>query len=66
MKYKIAIDWGGTKTIVALIKNNKIIKKIKRMNNLKKSKILMINQVINDIKLVSEGINKKNRRLRSV
>lgn len=29
MKYIIAVDWGGTKTIVALIKNNSIIKKIK-------------------------------------
>ena len=60
MKYKIAVDWGGTKTIVALIQNNKILKKIKRMNNLKKNKILIVNQVVHDIKLVSEGLNKKD------
>lgn len=59
MSYIIAIDLGGTKTITALLKKNKIIKKIKFATS-KKGKQCVIRDLINSINLISTNINKNN------
>jgi glucokinase len=58
VKYLIAIDLGATKTIVALMKNDSIIKKLKfhTMNN----KNAVIKDILNYIDLISIGIKKED------
>ena len=60
MKYILALDVGGTKIAGALIKNSKIIKKIKIQTHAKKGKSAVINKIFYIISLLLEATNKKN------
>lgn len=63
MTYVIAVDLGGTKTIVSLLEssltqNSRIVKKLRHQTNQQKGKKFVISSIIKDIKLLMEGIDK--------
>lgn len=58
--YKIALDVGGTKIAGAIIKNNKIIKKVTVMTQAKKGKNTVIKKICDVIQQLIEESGKKN------
>lgn len=56
MSYSVGVDIGGTKTVFGLLKNNKILKKIKIKT--KKNKKEIINDLKRNIELILTGVNK--------
>lgn len=64
MTYVIAVDLGGTKTITSLLESSigqssRILKKLQRPTNSQKGKSFVISNIIQDIKIISESINKE-------
>ncbi len=59
MKYIIAIDLGATKTIVGLIRDNKIIKKLK-FHTQNESYSLVLKDLLDNIDIISTNIERKN------
>ncbi len=60
MTYTIGVDLGGTKINTALVKEDKIIKKIKLRTERKKGKNHVIQKIIYSIDLILEGMSKKD------
>lgn len=60
MKYIIALDVGGTKIAGALIKDNRILKKIKIPTQALLGKAAVIKRICNVISLLIEGVGRKN------
>lgn len=60
MKYVVALDIGGTKTVAALLRNNTILKKIKVKTRAEKGKGFVIRQIFGLISLLVEGVDKKD------
>jgi len=56
MKYKVAVDIGGTKIIIGLFSNKSLTKKIK----IKTKGSNLIKRLVNNINLITTGIDKKN------
>lgn len=62
--YVVAVDLGGTKTIVSLlesslIQTSRIVKKLRRPTHQEKGKKFVISNIIKDIDVMLQGINKE-------
>ncbi|MEA3378118.1 MAG: ROK family protein [Nanoarchaeota archaeon] len=60
MKFKIGIDFGGTKIKVALVKGKDIIRKIKMPTEAKKGKKKILNNLFTCIDFIIQGIKKSD------
>lgn len=60
MKYRIGVDAGATKISAGLVKDNKIVKKIKVPTEQERGKNQVIKNILKTISVVCEGINKKD------